>query len=160
MSRVRQKGRKAKKSKKSSTWRIFDKISDKIVELTKCQGLILFGFLVGMKNAPSFGRQDEKTHFERVDNMNITRLPYHGPKESQRERTLGWLHMWWIAEPGEQPPSRRQYCEARSVNGIVKYWQKHTFALMQHKFVPDTPSVLDTILAPEKKSVLQIVLEG
>jgi len=91
--------------------------------------------------------------------MTIKRLPYHGPRE-RREPSMGWLHIWWVSEPGEQPPSRKQYCDKRAVNGILKYWQGSTFAVIKHSFISDTPSVLNTILAPEKPSVLQSILEG
>jgi len=77
----------------------------------------------------------------------VTRLPYHGPRE-HRDEVHGWLKIWWIgATEGDQPPGRRQYCSRRQVQSILKYWQTSCFCLMKHEYTPDTPGVLETILA-------------
>jgi hypothetical protein len=97
----------------------------------------------------------------------VIRLPYHGPGSNNRwklvngaikhygpkvhkqpEETMGWLKIWWVgAVEGDQPPSRRQYCSRRQIEGILEYWQRSCFCLLKHEFVPDTPGVLETILA-------------
>ena len=81
--------------------------------------------------------------------VQVKRLPYHGPKEA-REEGKGWLKIWWIAEmPGQEPPSRRQYCSRRQVQSILKYWQQSCFCLMKHEYVPDVAvSALEKILEP------------
>ncbi len=81
-----------------------------------------------------------------------TKLPYHGPKE-KREEPKGWLKIWWVAEmPGNEPPSRRQYCSKRQVGSILKYWQSSCHCLLKHEWQAEgVVNVLDTILAEEPK---------
>lgn len=87
-----------------------------------------------------------------METPKVIKLPYHGPREL-REEHKGWLKIWWISDlPGNEPPSRRQYCSKRQVASILKYWQESCQCLMKHEWQAEgVVSVLDTILANDPK---------
>lgn len=70
---------------------------------------------------------------------------------------MGWLALHWLGS--DPPPDHRQYCQKKEIGGIVKYWERNVFAIMEEPvWVPDELDVLGMILAPEKLSPLQEIL--